>query len=217
MRQSADYLELIEPPGTTRDRIVTEALKLFSEKGYRGTRVGDIEAAAGLSPRSGALYSHFASKEEVFAAALDRVDAAVDAAVRLFEMSSVEDLRSELTLLGRGMFLAAGMWDRVIGIMLKEAEQFPELVGQARARVLDRAHVWLADWLRRQVASRRLVDHDQDAVAAIAIGSLLYHHLLATRFGGPPSEVEQDRFVAAWVDLIGRLATPKSKRRGGSR
>ena len=50
---------------TTRERIITEAMRLFAERGYRGTTVGDIEQAAGLSPRAGGLYKHFASKDEV--------------------------------------------------------------------------------------------------------------------------------------------------------
>jgi AcrR family transcriptional regulator len=38
-------------------------MRLFSTKGFEATSVSQIEAAAGLSPGSGALYRHFASKE----------------------------------------------------------------------------------------------------------------------------------------------------------
>ncbi|MGY1944425.1 cytochrome P450 [Nocardia asiatica] len=48
---------------STRDRIVAEALRLFAEQGYASTSVAAIEEAAGLSPESGALYTHFGSKE----------------------------------------------------------------------------------------------------------------------------------------------------------
>jgi AcrR family transcriptional regulator len=47
----------------TRERIVTEAMRLFAERGYRGTTVWDIEEAAGLAPRAGGLYKHFRSKQ----------------------------------------------------------------------------------------------------------------------------------------------------------
>lgn len=59
-------------PGSTRDQIVSEALRLFSERGYGNTSVSDIQAARGLSEGSGALYKHFASKEEVLDAAIER-------------------------------------------------------------------------------------------------------------------------------------------------
>ncbi|MFD0856079.1 TetR family transcriptional regulator, partial [Actinomadura adrarensis] len=35
---------------TTRERIVSEALRLFADRGYAATSVAEIEAAAGLSP-----------------------------------------------------------------------------------------------------------------------------------------------------------------------
>ncbi|MCS6867707.1 TetR/AcrR family transcriptional regulator, partial [Thermus sp.] len=47
----------------TKDRILEEAAKLFTEKGYEATSVQDIAQAVGLS--KAALYHHFAGKEEV--------------------------------------------------------------------------------------------------------------------------------------------------------
>ena len=47
----------------TRVRIEDEALQLFAQKGVSGTSVRDIAQASGLS--EGALYRHFASKEEL--------------------------------------------------------------------------------------------------------------------------------------------------------
>ncbi|WP_425296346.1 helix-turn-helix domain-containing protein [Nocardia asiatica] len=48
---------------STRDRIVAEALRLFTEQGYASTSVAAIGEAAGLSPKSEALYTHLGSKE----------------------------------------------------------------------------------------------------------------------------------------------------------
>ncbi|MGH9208726.1 MAG: TetR/AcrR family transcriptional regulator, partial [Acidimicrobiales bacterium] len=44
------------PTTPTRERLVTEAMRLFGEQGYKATSVAQIEAAAGLAPGSGALY-----------------------------------------------------------------------------------------------------------------------------------------------------------------
>ena len=52
----------------TRERLLRAAADMFAERGYDGTRVADIAAAAGLS--NGALYSHFASKAELLVGAL---------------------------------------------------------------------------------------------------------------------------------------------------
>jgi len=55
-------------PAETRERLLRAAADVFAERGYDGTRVVDIAAAAGVS--NGALYAHFASKAELLVAAL---------------------------------------------------------------------------------------------------------------------------------------------------
>ncbi|SNS01665.1 transcriptional regulator, TetR family [Streptosporangium subroseum] len=52
----------------TRERLLQAAAEVFAERGYDGTRVADIAAAAGVS--NGALYAHFGSKAELLVAAL---------------------------------------------------------------------------------------------------------------------------------------------------
>jgi AcrR family transcriptional regulator len=52
----------------TRDRLLRAAADTFARRGYDGTRVADIAAAADVS--NGALYAHFGSKAELLVAAL---------------------------------------------------------------------------------------------------------------------------------------------------
>ena len=54
----------------TRERLLRAAADVFAQRGYDGTRVADIAAAAGVS--NGALYAHFGSKAELLVAALRR-------------------------------------------------------------------------------------------------------------------------------------------------
>jgi AcrR family transcriptional regulator len=51
----------------TRQTIVAKAAPLFNQQGYAGASMADIMAATGL--QKGGLYNHFASKEELAAAA----------------------------------------------------------------------------------------------------------------------------------------------------
>jgi TetR/AcrR family transcriptional repressor of nem operon len=53
----------------TRQRIIARAAPLFNRRGFQGCSMQDISAATGLEKAS--LYSHFASKEELAAAAFD--------------------------------------------------------------------------------------------------------------------------------------------------
>jgi AcrR family transcriptional regulator len=52
----------------TRERLLRAAADVFAERGYEGTRVADIAAAAGVS--NGAMYAHFASKADLLVDAL---------------------------------------------------------------------------------------------------------------------------------------------------
>jgi AcrR family transcriptional regulator len=54
----------------SRQQILDAALKLFSHKGYGATSVRDIAEEAGLS--KGNVYHHFADKEAIFRALIDR-------------------------------------------------------------------------------------------------------------------------------------------------
>lgn len=56
-------------PMATKDRILREALTLFSERGYGAVRVGDIAAAVGIKAPS--LYKHYKSKQAIFDACVE--------------------------------------------------------------------------------------------------------------------------------------------------
>lgn len=54
----------------TAERILDTAERLFAERGFAGTHLRDVAAAAGL--RIPSLYNHFAGKEALYAAVLER-------------------------------------------------------------------------------------------------------------------------------------------------
>ena len=55
---------------TTKEKILNEALILFSEKGYSDVFVGDIAAAVGIKAPS--LYKHFKGKQEIFDSCVEK-------------------------------------------------------------------------------------------------------------------------------------------------
>jgi TetR/AcrR family transcriptional regulator, cholesterol catabolism regulator len=77
--------ELLRIPrqNSRRLRVVDEAARLFAERGYHAASVRDIAAACGMTV--GAIYSHFASKEELLVAVYEegvrRISSHVEASV----------------------------------------------------------------------------------------------------------------------------------------
>jgi AcrR family transcriptional regulator len=57
----------------TREALLSKCLHLFAQGGFSSTSVDDIARAAGVT--KGAIYWHFASKDEIFHAILDRIRA----------------------------------------------------------------------------------------------------------------------------------------------
>lgn len=54
----------------TKEKILNEALRLFSEKGYSDVYVGDIAEAVGIKAPS--LYKHFKGKQEIFDSCVEK-------------------------------------------------------------------------------------------------------------------------------------------------
>lgn len=57
-----------------RERIVEKAFQLFLTRGFERTSMAEIVSATGLS--KGAVYHHFASKDELLDAAIDTIEGA---------------------------------------------------------------------------------------------------------------------------------------------
>ena len=55
----------------TKEKILISALELFSQKGYEGTNIRELAASLGLV-KSG-IYKHYASKEDIWNALLDKM------------------------------------------------------------------------------------------------------------------------------------------------
>ncbi|WP_440071559.1 TetR/AcrR family transcriptional regulator [Streptosporangium sp. OZ121] len=83
----------------TRERLLRAAAEAFAQRGYDGTRVADIAAAAGVS--NGALYAHFDSKAELLVAALRAHGPQLLA--KLFAADPDRPITELLAVVGRGL------------------------------------------------------------------------------------------------------------------
>jgi AcrR family transcriptional regulator len=186
---------------TTRQRIVAEAIRLFAERGYRGTTVGEIEAAAGLAPRSGGLYKHFRSKEEVLQAAIEKHVSEIESVRSAMELMPLGDLRSELTLVARWTLQELKEEQELMRVVQKDGDQYPELVADVHARIVSRGHEEARVLIERLAEQAGVSIANTDAVAAVALSSLVAYRIQERMFGLPPGGVGEDDFIEAWVDL----------------
>jgi AcrR family transcriptional regulator len=194
---------------TTRDRIVDEAMSLFSQHGYAATSVAKIEAAAGLTPGAGGLYHHFASKEAVLAAGIERQLARLDA---LREIRGVflplGDLRAELVLIARYMLAELDSEAELLRLLASEARNRPQLLTTAVEQLVSTTFEGFATWIAER-AQPPMSEDTATATAALGLGSLLSSRLLRDVLG-IPARVEDETLVETWVALmLGALAAPR--------
>jgi len=186
---------------STHDRIVTEAMRLFGEHGYRGATIARIEAAAGLTPGAGGLYHHFDSKEAVLAAGLERqlarLDALRDIRNVLSPASGEGDLAAELALTARYVLAELDSESELLRILAAEARNRPELLTSAVDHLVSSTFRGFAAWIAERTPGAPSIE-DAQALAAVGLGSLLSARLLPELLG-VPFPVEDELLIAMWV------------------
>jgi AcrR family transcriptional regulator len=199
---------------TTSERIVDAGIELFSDRGFKGTTVGELERAAGLTPRAGALYKHFASKEAVLEAAFERHVAEIEALHGAIELMPLGNLRAEMTLLARFGMQTLVRERALRRIVMTEGDRFPELKKRYQERIVDRSYEEVIGFISLKVASGEFPDCDVEAVAVTMVGAILGYCIEYDVFGRHPAGVDEDRLIGAVVDAAMALAeAPANKRR----
>jgi AcrR family transcriptional regulator len=89
------------PAAERRQKLVETAIRVFSEGSYRGTTTAEIARAAGVSEPI--LYRHFASKRDLYLAALDHVWSQVQESWEE-ALARESDVLAALASIGRGNF-----------------------------------------------------------------------------------------------------------------
>lgn len=184
----------------TRERILDAAIELFGRQGYSATSVGEIEAAAGLRPRTGALYKHYPSKRALLEAAIARRSRAVAEIEQLVGTVMRGDARAELPLVGRLALHEIGEDQAVFRIVMREGDNAPELRDEFYDRIVSRGHAKLVEWLGLAATRTGARLADPHALAAVMLGSLISYRVLGTLFGRAPNDVAEDRYLDAWTD-----------------
>jgi AcrR family transcriptional regulator len=152
----------------TRGAIVSVASKLFSERGFEKTTIADILELAGIS--RGALYHHFATKEDVFAEVFVRTSSS---AIRK-AIGRIPSGAAPLDALVAGClgWLDAVKDPAVLKILLVEG---PTALGWERARTLEEA----TSLGLMRIAVKRAMDAKEIEVPSIDVSARLLNGLLA--------------------------------------
>lgn len=189
-----------------RERILIAARTCFAAKGFAGTTVADIEAAAGYQPRTGGVYRHFPSKEAILEAVIDAELADNDAAIiAVPQPPPGTDPVAVLESVVRRGLAQLDRQSELMRIVFRDLDRFPGLLAKVRAGLTDRTYRDFADRLRAAHAAGALPALDFEAVAVLAIGPVVDFKLKQHVLGFTPMGLDEDRLAAAWVHLFATL------------
>jgi AcrR family transcriptional regulator len=193
-----------------RRQIVEEAYRLFATRGYHGSSLRDVAAAAGMSQSN--LLHHFSSKEELLLAVLERRD----------ELGGTEAPGAEIP------GVASDRFDEQIVAQAKLNEGIPGLIAlysvlSAEGTTVDHpgrdfflrrydrlrtGYEGEFESLRRQGRLREGVDPGVAAASVIALWEGIQLQWLYT-----PDIIDAGATLRSYLDLV-IVETPKGARRG---
>ncbi|WP_148260976.1 TetR/AcrR family transcriptional regulator [Conexibacter woesei] len=137
---------------STRDRLSIEAARMFAERGYHGTSIGDLAGALGI--RKASVYTHINGKEELLAQIALAGATAFHAALDAVPEDAAPGERLRLALRAH-----LGVVDRQLDVATVWLQEWRYLTGDARRRFL----------AERRRYERRVTRLHQDAVDAGAL------------------------------------------------
>ncbi|QFY07570.1 TetR family transcriptional regulator [Nonomuraea phyllanthi] len=187
----------------TRERLLQAAAEVFAERGYDGTRVADIAAAAGVS--NGALYAHFGSKAELLAAALRVHGRRMMAG--LFAADPDRSITELLLVIGRWLPRRRDPSGYLVVEALVAARRDEEMARPMRSYVGERAD-WLVELVRAAQEGGELDPAlSPDALAHFCLLLAMGSALITPELHG----VDERQWSDLLTRLVGALAPPAAR------
>jgi AcrR family transcriptional regulator len=161
-----------------RLQILTVAVRLFSQKGFRGTTTKEIAQAAGVSEAM--VFRHFATKEELYAAILDHKACSGDR----FEPEEMaadgierKDDRAVFESLALGALNHHERDPEFQRLLLHSALEKHELAQMFFDKFVRRVYEFLGGYIRERQREGALIEMDPAIVVRSFVGMVMHHSL----------------------------------------
>ncbi|MFB6346578.1 MAG: TetR/AcrR family transcriptional regulator [bacterium] len=187
---------------STREKIMDAALDLFTQTGFDRTTIGDIEEAAGLSPRSGAFYRHFDSKRDLLEVVLDRQIEDIEEMRNTLDMMPLGDFEAEVRFFVKWGLQLIKQGHRIYLTLIPLKQEFPELMQRFYDRVIEKSYDLAQEWAQRKQEDDRIEADNLDRVMVTVVNSMVQHQQISLLFGDPPAGIEDDEYIETITRMI---------------
>ena len=183
----------------TRARLFEAAIRLFAEKGYRETSIGQIEEEAGLAPRAGGFYRHFKTKEDLLVEALELHIEEVEEDLAFTRVLPLGDTRAELLLIGRTILQAAEKHRDLRKIIRREGRHIRQIRQMASSIAQQDGFKDLLPWVKDKLGRSGAGDQDPRVTAVNVFGPVFFILFLEEQ-GDQPLHLSREEFLSGWAD-----------------
>lgn len=167
-----------------REQILEVAIRLFSQKGFRGTTTKEIALAAGVN--EAIIFRHFATKKELYAAILDRKACSVEVQRLQAEVDGAAEARDD-----RRVFESIALHileshdrdDAFMRLLLYSALEGHELSEMFYRNQITNYYRQLADYLTKRIAEGAFRRVDPITAVRAFIGMVVYHSQMNRFYG----------------------------------
>lgn len=166
-----------------RQQIVRIAMKLFSQRGFRGTTTKEIAQAAGISEAM--VFRHFATKEELYTAILDDKACAGDMAEMCETVAGAVargDDRAVFESLAYAMLQHHERDQDFLRLLLHSALEGHKLFEMFQDKNVREMAQFLCSYIRERQKAGALRDIEPMVAGRAFIGMIVYHSLVTTLF-----------------------------------
>ena len=183
-----------------RQAIVKEAIRLFSEKGFKGTTTRELAAAVGVSEP--VIYQHFAAKKDLYAAIIESKSKEVHEDVEFWAEARGGDDRVAFLALGRLIW----RWyedDRTLTRLLffsaLEGHELSDLFFTRHAAGFLEA---VSNHMRSRIKAGAFRQLDPETLAWSFIGMVAHHAESVSVFRFDPKPRPREAVLEDMVDLF---------------
>jgi AcrR family transcriptional regulator len=190
-----------------REQIIEVAVRLFSQKGFRGATTKEIASAAGVN--EAIIFRHFATKSDLYAAIIDRKANSAGIKELWNSLAGAMEQRDDQQVFETLAFHVLELHeqdDTAMRLLLYSALEGHELAEMITRNHILKTHQQLAEYVKKRMADGvfRRVD---PIVAVRGFMGMVIGHVLNKKFflcpGGPTRlNITNRQAAAAFTDLF---------------
>jgi len=189
-----------------REQIIEVAVRLFSQKGFRGTTTKEIALAAGVN--EAIIFRHFATKSELYAAIIDRKANSGGMQALQSELAEAMERNDDRQVFETLAFRVLEFHERddtAMRLLLYSALEGHELAEMITRNYISKTHQQVAEYVRKRIAAGAFRRVDPMTAVRGFMGMVIGQVMNKKFFqpaGGVMLNITNRQAAAAFADLF---------------